>query len=455
MDRSHGHETQARLVHPLDEILAGIAEGFIAFDNDWCFTYVNAAAERMAGLSASSVLGRPVLDALNIDPTNPFHLAYTASKASGQPVAFSAFADLVRTWVEVRGYPYPGGYAVLFRDISEERRVHRAAVALRRELEAVHGVNRRIFDTSLDLILVVDPKGNFLRVSPSSMAILGHAPDEMVGHSATEFIFPEDLQNTRNEMRMARRGQVMRQFDCRYVHKDSRIVPLSWTGVWSEPERQHYFIGRDMTERLAAEERQRRSQRLEAVGQLTGGIAHDFNNLLSVVIGNLDLLEDRLRSDPEAGPLAAKALDAALRGAELTRRLLAFARRQPLDAKVVALNDRVAATMDLLRRTIGEQIKIVTSLSPDLWPTTVDPAQFESALINLAINARDAMRGAKDGGRLFIETANQQLDEDYSRFNADVVPGDYAMVAITDTGSGMAPEVGARLRAVLYHQAAR
>jgi signal transduction histidine kinase len=145
-------------------------------------------------------------------------------------------------------------------------------------------------------------------------------------------------------------------------------VPLTWTGVWSEPERRHYFIGRDMTERVAAEERQRRSQRLEAVGQLTGGVAHDFNNLLSVVIGNLDLLEERVRADPEAAPLAAKALEAALRGAELTRQLLAFARRQPLDAKVLSLNELVSSTMDLLQRTLGEQIKVTTTLAPDLWP---------------------------------------------------------------------------------------
>ncbi|MGE5145192.1 MAG: PAS domain S-box protein [Candidatus Eiseniibacteriota bacterium] len=440
MDKSHGKPTQARPDHPLDEIVAGIAEGFIAFDNDWCFTYVNAAAERMAGLPASAVLGKPVLDALNIDRTNPFHLAYTASKASGQPVAFSAYADLVKTWVEVRGYPYPGGYAVLFRDVSEERRLHRATLELRRRLEAADLMNRRIFESSLDLILVVDRKGNIARISPSVGTTLGYQPEEVVGRNAEAFLQPEDLELTRNEMRLARSGRLLRNFVSRCVHRDGRIVPVSWTGVWLEPEQQHFFIGRDMTEHIAAEERQRRSQRLEAVGQLTGGIAHDFNNLLSVVIGNLDLLEDRLRVDPVAGPLAARALDAALRGAELTRQLLAFASRQPLDAKVVAINERVSGTMDLLRRTLGEQIKIVTSLAPDLWPTTVDPVQFESALVNLAINARDAMRGVKNG-RLYIETANYHLDEDYVRANPEVTPGDYVMVAVTDTGAGMTPDI--------------
>src|SRR5205823_10555004 len=122
----------------------------------------------------------------------------------------------------------------------------------------------------------------------------------------------------------------------------------TWTGVWSEAEQQHFFIGRDMTERIAAEERHRRSQRLEAIGQLTGGIAHDFNNLLSVVIGNLDLLAERVGRDATSNELVQSALGASLRGAELTRQLLAFARRQPLEPKVVALNERVAATMELL-----------------------------------------------------------------------------------------------------------
>jgi nitrogen-specific signal transduction histidine kinase/CheY-like chemotaxis protein len=218
-------------------------------------------------------------------------------------------------------------------------------------------------------------------------------------------------------------------------------VPLTWTGVWSEAEQQHFFIGRDMTERIAAEERHRRSQRLEAIGQLTGGIAHDFNNLLSVVIGNLDLLAERVGRDATSNELVQSALGASLRGAELTRQLLAFARRQPLEPKVVAINERVAATMELLHRTLGGEIAIATSLAPDLWPAFVDPTQFESALVNLAINARDAM---PDGGRLTIETVNEQLDEVYAQTNSDAMPGEYVMVAVSDTGTGMTPEVLAR-----------
>jgi PAS domain S-box-containing protein len=133
-----------------------------------------------------------------------------------------------------------------------------------------NSINQRLFDTSLDLIFVADRQGKFLRVSPSSKTILGYDPEELHGRSAIDFIYRDDLESTRIEMRAGRRGQRMRNFDARYVHKDGRVVTLAWTGVWSAAAEQHFFIGRDMTERLLAEERMRRVQRLEAIGQLTG-----------------------------------------------------------------------------------------------------------------------------------------------------------------------------------------
>ncbi|MBI3709813.1 MAG: PAS domain S-box protein [Proteobacteria bacterium] len=425
----------------VDDVLASIADGFVAVDNEWRITFVNAAAERMWNRNAGELAGKAIFSSLNCDPNDPFQAGCVASKKDGEPVAFTAYSEISTGWLEARGYPHPGGYTIFFRDVSAERNSHRATLDKLRKLEAARSINQRIFETSLDLILVVSRRGDFIRVSPSSMAILGYHPDELVGRSAAEILYPEDLESTRAEMRLARRGGLMRNFECRYIRKDGRVVSLAWTGVWSEPEQQHFFIGRDMTERIVAEERLRRSQRLEAVGQLTGGIAHDFNNLLTVVIGNLDLLRDRLHADPQAADFAENALKASLRGAELTRQLLAFSRRQALDAKVIAINELVAAIMGLLRRTLGEQIEIATVLAPDLWPAFVDPAQLESALVNLAINARDAMSG---GGRLTIETANKQLDERYAGENVDVVPGDYVMLAVSDTGTGMAPNVLAR-----------
>jgi PAS domain S-box-containing protein len=195
---------------------------------------------------------------------------------------------------------------------------------------------------------------------------------------------------------------------------------------------------RDVSERKALEAQLRQAQRMEAVGQLTGGLAHDFNNLLTIVIGNLDLLLERLGKGGEIAAMAQLALDASLRGAALTRQLLAFSRRQPLEPKAFDLNELVADTIGLLRRTLGEQLEIETRFAADLWPVLADPAQLESAFANLAINARDAM---SQGGRLAIETANKQLDLDYTAHNVDVAPGDYVMLAVSDNGTGIAPSI--------------
>jgi PAS domain S-box-containing protein len=193
----------------------------------------------------------------------------------------------------------------------------------------------------------------------------------------------------------------------------------------------------DITERLQLEEQLRQSQRLESVGQLTGGLAHDFNNLLTVIMGNAELLEEGLAGDDRSRALAEMITGAAQRGAELTQRLLAFARKQPLNPKSVAINDLAAGMEPLLRRTLGEHIEIEFVRGAGLWQALIDPAQLESALLNLCLNSRDAM---PDGGRLTIETGNVRLDQDYADQHADVRPGQYVMVAVTDSGTGIAPE---------------
>lgn len=194
----------------------------------------------------------------------------------------------------------------------------------------------------------------------------------------------------------------------------------------------------ERVERKRLEEMLRQSQKMEAVGQLTGGLAHDFNNLLTVIIGNLDLLEEELRANATAQELARLALKASLSGAKLTHQLLAFSRHQTLQTKTFDLNQLVVDTTDLLRRTLGEAIEVEMSLSRDLWSALADSTQLESALANLAVNARDAM---PEGGRLTIETANKCLDVDYAATNVEVTPGDYVMLAVSDTGTGIAPEI--------------
>ena len=200
-------------------------------------------------------------------------------------------------------------------------------------------------------------------------------------------------------------------------------------------------IHTDVSERVELERRLAQSQKLEAIGQLTGGIAHDFNNLLTVIVGNADTLAEDLADRTDVLPLVDMIRTASERGAELTRHLLAFARRQALEPRTVRPDELVEGMRNLLRRTLGENIDLAVDSAPNVARVSVDPAQFESALLNLCINARDAMPG---GGKLMIETDNVILDENYTERRADVVPGDYVRISISDTGTGMSAEDVAR-----------
>jgi signal transduction histidine kinase len=258
---------------------------------------------------------------------------------------------------------------------------------------------------------------------------------------------PDDGGITRAQVRKLGEAETTVRFESRFRHKDGSYRWLSWTGVSDVAH--NYAVARDITADKAAAERLKateeallQSQKMEAVGQLTGGIAHDFNNLLTGIVGSLDLLQTRLnqgRTDNVARYINA-AMTSANRAAALTHRLLAFARRQPLIPKSVDANQLVVSLEDLLRRTIGETIDLAILASDDLWGTLCDPNQLESALLNLAINARDAM---PDGGKLTISTANARLDGVTADTPA-LVPGDYIRIDVTDTGVGMSAEVAAR-----------
>ena len=195
---------------------------------------------------------------------------------------------------------------------------------------------------------------------------------------------------------------------------------------------------RDITERKMAEQQLRQAQKMEAIGQLTGGVAHDFNNVLSVILGNLELVDEELEPDSKLKPDIDIAVRAVIRGAELTQRLLAFSRRQALQPNPVDANRLIQEMTGLLQRTLGETIQIDVVGATGLWACLVDAGQLENALLNLAINARDAM---PEGGHLTIETANIKLDDEYATAQGDVVPGDYVRFSVTDTGTGIAPEV--------------
>jgi PAS domain S-box-containing protein len=403
---------------------------------DGAITGWNRAAERLFGFSATEAIGnhidiivppdrraevREILDRIARGEEIEHYETLRLHK-DGREVHVSLSVSPIRSSAgEIVGA------SKIARDISESKMTQKA---LNQEIEE----RRRIFETSQDLILVTDTAGNFVQVSPSSMTILGYKPAEMIGHSAVEFIHPDDLDSTRNEMRSARRGHDMRNFDTRYVHKDGRAVMLTWMGTWSEPVRRHFFVGRDLTEKHAAEAQFRQAQKMEAVGQLTGGIAHDFNNILTVITGTVGILADAVADRPQLAAITKMIDEAADRGASLTKHLLAFARKQPLQPREVDVNALILETAKLLQPTLGEQIEIAPLLAADAWTALVDPSQLTTALLNLTLNARDAMPA---GGKLALETNNVYLDEGYANMHSEVTVGNYVMIAVSDTGSGI------------------
>jgi PAS domain S-box-containing protein len=305
----------------------------------------------------------------------------------------------------------------------------------------------RIWNVSQDLLVVADRNGIWRTVNPAWTRTLGWSAAELLNRTSEWLEHPDDGGRTRAEVNKLIHGDLTVRFESRFRHKDGSYRWLSWTGV---PDQDHiYAVARDVTAEKAAAERLKateeallQSQKMEAVGQLTGGIAHDFNNLLTGIVGSLDLLQTRLnqgRTENVARYINA-AMTSANRAAALTHRLLAFARRQPLIPKSVDANQLVVSLEDLLRRTIGETIDLQISAPDDLWGTLCDPNQLESALLNLAINARDAM---PDGGKLTISTANARLDGVTADTPA-LTPGDYICIDVTDTGTGMSAEVAAR-----------
>lgn len=413
----------------------------LILDQNGCVTTWNAGAEGLLGYTSSEILAKHFSAFYSEDDKRrrlPEELLRQAA-ASGraETEGWRLRKDGQKFWANViitalrdeAGVSY--GFGEVARDFTERKRAEEAL-----------WINQRIFQTSLDLIAVTDRKGTFTHVSPSSAIIVGYEPEEMVGRSAGEFIYPEDLENTRVQMRSARRAGTPQNFECRYAHRNGRAVTVAWTGVWSEPEQRHFFIGRDVTEAKRQAKALAQSQKMEAVGQLTGGLAHDLNNLLGIVIGNLDLIQEELPEEHAVQQFAKDAVDACLRGANLNKSLLAFSRRQDLHPQRVEMNATVTGMAAMLRHVIGERIVIDVAIHDTAWPVRVDLSQLESTILNLAINSRDAM---PDGGRLFLETSNAVLDAAYAIENRDVVPGEYAVIAISDTGSGMTAETLARV----------
>ncbi|MCA8906696.1 MAG: CHASE domain-containing protein [Rhodospirillaceae bacterium] len=328
---------------------------------------------------------------------------------------------------------------------SARGRAVRLAESMARTRENIEAKFRDLFAYAPDAIVMVGADGKIQDVNQQAEATFGFAHDEIVGQPV-EILVPETLGRSHVGLRNAyvnapqRRTMAAGSLDLRGRRKDGSTfrADISLTPLASGQETVVAATVRDLTERIAMEKQLSQAQKMEAIGQLTGGIAHDFNNMLSVVVGNLDLIEPQVQGDTRVAKRLQAAMDSALRGAELTRRLLAFARQQPLEPQAIDLNQRLPELEAILTRMLGEATVVKVAPGRRLWWCIADPSQVDNAILNLAINARDAMPG---GGTLVIETANLTIDDTVTAKDQDVSPGDYVMLAVTDTGTGMSPEV--------------
>ena len=300
---------------------------------------------------------------------------------------------------------------------------------------------RSLIEQAQDIIAVLDATGAIRYASPSVFRLLGYTPAALSGRLLIELVHPDDLDPT---LRVFGEGLVTRQggrlLDVRVRHQDGtyRILEAVGRYLLDDPLVRGVVINaRDVTERRSLERQLLQAQKMEAVGRLAGGVAHDFNNVLTAILGYAGLLLDGLPTLSPLRPDLEEIRGAANRAAGLTRQLLAFSRKQVLEMRALDLNELVADMDKLLRRLLGEDIEVIAKLAPALGAVRADASQLEQVVVNLAVNARDAM---PEGGTLLIETRNAELDDSYAREHVPVRPGPYVMLAVSDTGSGMTPE---------------
>jgi PAS domain S-box-containing protein len=307
-----------------------------------------------------------------------------------------------------------------------------------------------LIDASPYSIVCLDAESRVILWNAAAEELFGYPAAEVIGRPYP-LVLPEEAAEFSDRLRRLSSGEVLRNLPSHRRHQDGTVIDTSSSASAFYDAAGNLlgimFAIEDTRERNAVQNQLRQAQKMEAIGQLTGGLAHDFNNLLGVILGNLDLLAERFDARSEEKDLTEAAIQAALRGAELIRQLLAYARRQPLAPKLTQLAPLLEATAKLLRRSLGENISLDLQILEGIWSVRIDVSQLESSLLNLAVNARDAM---PKGGRLIIEATNVCIDKHAFALNLEATPGEYVLLAVSDTGSGMSPEVLARVFEPFY-----
>jgi PAS domain S-box-containing protein len=434
-------EAQLRLVADALPLLVSFV------DRSLTYRFANAAYRDWFDRTPEEVVGRKVPDLVD-EAGFQARLPYMERALAGTPVRLDLpwpWPDGRRRIADIRYEPRQDargevdGFYVFVQDVTAQRDAE-AGLAAERD---------RLWDLSEDLLVNADYEGRLLRVSPSWTALLGHDEETLLTRPYAEIVHPDDFPVVMEALLDMRATGKPVRFEDRVKAADGTWRWIAWK-LAPEPGGERLAgIGRDVTaERAAAEEKARleeqlrQAQKMEAVGQLTGGLAHDFNNLLAGISGSLELMQTRMAQGrlTDLDRYMTAAQGASKRAAALTHRLLAFSRRQTLDPKPTNVNALVHGMEELIRRTVGPEIEVEVVGASGLWPALVDPHQLENALLNLCINARDAM---PRGGRITVETANKWLDA-YAARKHDIPSGQYLSLCVTDTGTGMSGDVIAK-----------
>jgi two-component system, cell cycle sensor histidine kinase and response regulator CckA len=411
------------------------------------FLAVNDAAVRTYGYSPQEFLGLTIED-IRPEADIPLLRSIVAPAVDSETKGFTLAGlwrhrrkngTIIDAEVTSHSHEFEGKAARVVLAFDVSKRVRSEAALRESELRY-----RELFENATDLIATTDLDGRITDANHAFTASLGYSLDELIGKSISELVpteWHDELARARDEKASAVHDATIYEHElvakdghCIRVEVASRLVKSDGQAIGVEA------ICRDISERKLLEERLRQSQRLEAVGQLAGGVAHDFNNLLTVISGYAEML--RNKNGDAGGAELAQIAGAADRAAALTRQLLAFSRRQVLQPKVIDLNEIVSGLSPMLTRLIGEHVELVVSLDDDLDPVLADPGQIEQVLMNLVINARDAM---PEGGKLTIETTTTTLDESYAEAHEDANAGPHSVLAVSDTGSGMDAETRKRV----------
>lgn len=428
----------ATLSHRLFKTLESMTDAFYMLDQDLNFTYVNKVAESVLLKSSVDLVGHNVWEMFPEALNTELYPKYTEAMKAGQSQHFEFYFPPLDQWFEVNAYPSEGGLAVYFRSVTER-------VQLEEQVREAEERFRLAVRATLDNIWDWDLVADRVRWNDGVEAVFGHPQLDLESSSVSwvRRIHPDDRNSVVNGVHkvIEDQAQVLWEDEYRFLSGDGSFIIVDDRGfVIRDPSGKAVrMVGgmTDLTEKRLADQKLSQAQRMESIGQLTGGMAHDFNNLLTVILGNGDLLFEELSYEPRLRCLADTICSAAQRGADLTQRLLAFARRQMLEPEPTDVNGLIQNMIHLLERTLGDHIQLNFDSSNHQQLAIVDPSQLESSLLNLCLNARDAM---ENGGVLTIASDVTEIDETLSGFVGDLNPGNYIRITVTDTGCGISAD---------------